>query len=742
MSQAHPTTPDPHPVNRNACRRIAEKNPLLRAARYYTLHLDLPVFPLHWTAEGACSCGNPQCSSPGKHPLTPNGFKDATTHELAVCQWWKDAPASNLGLPTGQRSGLFVLDVDPKNGGLESLAKLPELPPTRMVRTPSGGFHFYFKWQDGLTNRNAGLKQYGPGLDARGEGGYVVVPPSIIDGKRYEWMNEEDPAELPAWLLELLIPPPASPPRNPVERRLVSASQLIDPRRAKAANTLIERAEALSEGERNDGTFRYAAALREVAASEEEWEEYRARLLDVLPYGNGYGPAFTEAEAERTIRSAEGRVVLGAWQPTMSLELAGAKAVKEQAGLQVTWATDIEVKPLDWLWPNYIPLGALGILAGAPKVGKSAVAVDLAARVTTGRAMPDGSFSGVKGRVLMVAPEDGPDGAKVRFMAAGGDLASFGLLWADADVPPSFPDDTSHLERLIRAYDVRLVVIDNLDAVAGRKLDMNKAKDVTEMLAPLQAVAKRSGAAILAIEHTRKGGTGNPLDNVLGSRKVTGEARFVAFVLRNQDDPAERLFGVYGNYAAEDDGTLRFTLESAGDDARGLHVAWQGEANVSLSNAMLAGYEPPDSALGEAKAFLREVLASGPVASENVRRDALERDIAISTLKRARQALGIKPEQISTSTGRATYWQLPTEGQEGGRLKVESGQVKNRPLEPMNRSPLSSTNVSTTGGSGHPPSYGPTPGATPEHRCPSCSDWLPEDQDLGLCPRCEEEGTA
>jgi hypothetical protein len=582
-----------HPVNRNACRRIAEKNPLLKAARYYTLQLDLPVFPL---------------IPDGKIPATPNGFKDATTHELAVCQWWKDTPEANIGLPTGQRSGLFVLDVDPKNGGLDSLAKLPELPPTRTARTPSGGFHYFFRWQPPLGNSAGKL---GPGLDTRGEGGYVVVPPSIIEGKRYEWMNEDDPAELPEWLLKRLLPPPSSPPRNPVERRLVSVPELIgDPRRGKAASTLIERASELAEGERNSGTFRTAAALREVASTEDEWEEYRARLLDALPYGNGRGPAFTEAEAERTITSAEARTVLGAWQPTMGLDLAGEKAAKkQQSGLQVTWATEIDVKPLDWLWPNYVPLGALGILAGAPKVGKSAVAVDLAARVTTGRAMPDGSQS-VKGCVLMVAPEDGPDGAKVRFEAAGGNPALFGLLWAGMDVPPTFPDDTSQLEKAIRAHDVRLVVIDNLDAVAGRKLEMNKAKDVTEMLAPLQAVAKRTGAAILAIEHTRKGGAGDPLDTVLGSRKITGVARFVAFVLRDQENSAERLFGVRGNYAAEDDGTLRFTLQASGDDARGIQVAWQGDANVSLADAMQATIEGSDTALGEAKRFLLKELSA------------------------------------------------------------------------------------------------------------------------------------
>ena len=630
-----------HPVNRNACRRIAERNPLLRAARYYTLQLDLPIFPLQ---------------SNSKIPATSNGFKDATTHELAVCQWWKDTPSANLGLPTGQRSGLFVLDVDPKNGGLDSIAKLPEIPPTRTARTPSGGFHYFFRWQAPLGNSAGKL---GPGLDTRGEGGYVVVPPSIIDGKRYEWMNEDDPADVPEWLLQRLLPPPSTPPRNPIERRLVSASQLVgDPRRAKAATTLIERASDLAEGERNSGTFRISAALREVASTEEEWEEYRARLLDVLPYGNGYGPAFTEAEAERTIVSAEARAVLGAWEPSSPLDTAGQKATKEDGGLEVTWGADIEVSPLQWLWPNYVPLGTFGILAGAPKVGKSAVAVDLAARITTGRPMPDGS-EGVKGAALIVAPEDGPDGARVRFEAAGGDLNLFGHLAEPDGSPPSFPEATPKLERIIRTHDVRLVIIDNLEAVAGRKVDMNNPKDATGMLAPLQAVAKRTNATILAINHTRKGATNNPIDAVMGSRKITGVARFVALVFKDPNNEAERLLGIEGNYARETDGTLRFILESGGNgDARGVRVAWHGDGGVSITDVMTALTEDRDSNRAAGRNLLSELLTPGPMPYETIKKHAIERAIPLSTLGRARDDLGVKFFSAEHDK-RTTYWHLP-----------------------------------------------------------------------------------
>jgi predicted transcriptional regulator len=90
-----------------------------------------------------------------------------------------------------------------------------------------------------------------------------------------------------------------------------------DPRRRKAAETCIERASELAEGERNHGTFRWAAALRKAVTTEEQWEHYKARLLDALPYGpssNGK-PPFTRSEAKATVRSVERSQSLGEWEP-------------------------------------------------------------------------------------------------------------------------------------------------------------------------------------------------------------------------------------------------------------------------------------------------------------------------------------------------------------------------------------------------------------------------------------------
>src|SRR5215470_7716276 len=85
------------------------------------------VLPLHPVRGGDCGCGDPSCSSAGKHPLgalVPKGLTQATTDETVVRDWWTLAPDANIGVRTGVESGLVVLDVDPRHGGDESLTEL------------------------------------------------------------------------------------------------------------------------------------------------------------------------------------------------------------------------------------------------------------------------------------------------------------------------------------------------------------------------------------------------------------------------------------------------------------------------------------------------------------------------------------------------------------------------------------------------------------------------------------------
>ena len=158
---------------------------------------SLPLFSVR--ADGSCSCGDKSCSSIGKHPnwkLAPQGVYDATDNVDTILQWWNQDPLANIGIATGSASGVEVLDIDPRNGGNESLKELQRqfgaIPETLEVATGGGGKHFYFKY----SGKKLSIKL--PGIDFQSDGKYVVAPPSNhISGQLYQWINDCELALLP-----------------------------------------------------------------------------------------------------------------------------------------------------------------------------------------------------------------------------------------------------------------------------------------------------------------------------------------------------------------------------------------------------------------------------------------------------------------------------------------------------------------------------------------------------------------
>lgn len=148
-----------------------------------------------------------------KRPLTPRGFKDATTDHAAIRRMFANPRAVMIGVPTGEAWGVIVVDVDVKNGA-QGDAWLQEnahrLPQTRTIRTGSGGLHIYLLWP-GRPVKNSASK-IAPGIDVRGDGGYVIVPPS----PGYVVADDAPIAEAPEWLLALLLPPDPAPAPAPL----------------------------------------------------------------------------------------------------------------------------------------------------------------------------------------------------------------------------------------------------------------------------------------------------------------------------------------------------------------------------------------------------------------------------------------------------------------------------------------------------------------------------------------------
>jgi hypothetical protein len=196
---------------------VMTSNTLRESAIEYAQRSIL-VFPLHYVRDGVirCSCGDPECTNSGKHPRTANGLLDGTRDVTQLCEWWDALPKSNVGLCTGAESGFIVLDVDPRHGGHVTLAALEEkhgkLPDTATTVTGSSGNHRLFKHPGRKVPNDAGLK-LGAGLDIRGDGGYIVAPPSNHLLGQYGWksglsLDDVELAPLPEWLAMLIVEAP------------------------------------------------------------------------------------------------------------------------------------------------------------------------------------------------------------------------------------------------------------------------------------------------------------------------------------------------------------------------------------------------------------------------------------------------------------------------------------------------------------------------------------------------------
>lgn len=176
------------------------------------------VLPLHHIVNGVCTCHKVQCLHPGKHPRIMEWVKNATSDEAQIRRWWGIWSDANIGIATGHRSGLVVLDIDDKSGGSQTLKQILQARGERatgtMAHTGGGGFHWYFKHPGGHWPNTQGSpttpSPIGQGLDFRGDGGYVVAPGSDhISGKSYRWVSSSGPSsellELPDWLRERLV---------------------------------------------------------------------------------------------------------------------------------------------------------------------------------------------------------------------------------------------------------------------------------------------------------------------------------------------------------------------------------------------------------------------------------------------------------------------------------------------------------------------------------------------------------
>lgn len=278
----------------------------------------------------------------------------ATTEENMLIGWWDTNPAANIGIACGRRSGIVVLDVDADHDGFESLALLTidygALPDTPMSKTGSGGRHIFFR-HPGVEIRNSAGK-LGRGLDIRGDGGYVVAPPSVHpNGNRYEWINKPSQyplADMPDWLIELLQ-----------EKNVITEPQ-------------PGSAQGIITGERNNALTKLAGSMRRKDASEDV-------IFAALQIYNREKckPPLTEGEVLQIARS------VSRYEPQEKPKIIAP--IQDAFDVIYTLESDIlerqrnpkDVWGIHYAW-QYLSIltggkqkGELTIVAGEPGVGKS-----------------------------------------------------------------------------------------------------------------------------------------------------------------------------------------------------------------------------------------------------------------------------------------------------------------------------------------------------------------------------------
>jgi hypothetical protein len=219
-----------------------------------------------------------------KQPITKNGFKDATTDSDKIYHWWASWPSALIGLRTGRPSGVFVVDLDNKNGvngiaeleGLE--AKHGKLPETYAVVTPSGGKHLYFAMPD--IDLGCSASRVAEGIDIRAEGGYVIAPPSLLgSGGKYVAVDNgftiADAVQAPDWLIKLAMAKRKRKTKTPLDRSVAE----IKPRNwvQKILDAECEAVATAEKKTRNDtlnkAAWRLGQLVGQKALTREEAED-------------------------------------------------------------------------------------------------------------------------------------------------------------------------------------------------------------------------------------------------------------------------------------------------------------------------------------------------------------------------------------------------------------------------------------------------------------------------------------
>lgn len=381
------------------------------------------------------------------------------------------------------------------------------------------------------------------------------------------------------------------------------------------------------------------------------------------------GSTFARLEAMRRRRDENHTTATTTAAASASIE---SKAPESDVGL--IWACDVVPEPISWLWEGWIAAGKLHILGGRAGTGKTTLAMSIAATVSRGGILPDGSRCGVPGRVLIWTGEDDPKDTLVpRLAAAGADLGKVAFVSTVRQGDDSRPfDPATDLGRLSgeleRIGGARLLIVDSIvSAVAG---DSHQNTEVRRSLQPFVDIGTRFGCAILGITHFSKGTSGgNPLERVTGSVAFGALARVVLVASKNEkaaDGEPSCIFARAKSNIGKDSGGFGYDLEQVQlEQFPGIEssrVRWGASLEGSAAEILDAaeGGRGGEESGSDVHAWLAALLAFGEVLSTDVKDKAKEEGYSDKRLRTARESLGVHVRREGFGKEMKSWWSFAT----------------------------------------------------------------------------------
>jgi hypothetical protein len=581
------------------------ENSLKTWAVYYA-RSGLAVFPLE---------------SGGKRPIIKHGHNAASNDIHQIEKWWNNNPNSNIGIATGKVSGgLFVIDLDvDKDKGLDGRETLREwesvngkLPDdTWLSITGRGGYHIFYR--DSSTVR-CRTNLY-DGVDIRGDGGYIVAPPSIHpNGRCYEW--EQDPEEF----------------------RLLQATSVV----FDFINPLVsllpkgfELPEQIPAGQRTNYMVKMVCSMQSKGASDSAIRvavqaENEAKCI----------PSLTDGELEKQVFPALKRYVKGT-TPYKAVFDGGKFRSTKNHSLEIVTMDKVAEKEADWLVTNYMPRGQITSLAGDGGSGKTTVWCAIAAAISNGSRpfLLDGliplEFAKYKPETVMFfSAEDSFEYTLTKRLRKNG--AKLENIYSINIADERFQDikfNNPLLENLLEKYRPSLCIFDPIQAFVPPNIRMGDRNAMRSCMAPLIGYGEKYGTTFLIIEHANKQSGVWGRKRIADSADIWDISRSVIMAGETSEKGVRYLSHEKSNYGMPGE-TILYSIDDEVIQFRGYTFKKDKDyvTEVDYSGRQLPQRE-------EAKEFILEYLADGEKEVSDLDAMSKAQSISANSVKNAKAEL-------------------------------------------------------------------------------------------------------